>query len=315
MCVYVFGVCVCVSCSEQLVRPASVQVALWLPRFTRGVRRSNSSSWLAQSAGQGVGECNKPSVKARAPAVVGYSRCLRICFRIMLLIPMRIQLTLTQTPSPAAPSAKNTKTPRHHHQTGGTERMEAPCLWFRFQVHACVHLQLPHINSTCQRTQCSKHTSAIVCPVFSVYPLPPWQERGRSVCSSSCLRCSRPRRCGAASGGSSRLLAHFSSPPKIKSNWLSCGGGGRAIARPWLTRKWHGRWETTRAPVRFRRWKGSWPTGLMRGPSEACKAFKTVPGWCVYFKIRIIREMHLWILSICKARGWNTVSVWTALEG
>lgn len=115
-----------------------------------------------------MGECSKTSVEARAPAAVGYSRSFRICFRIMLLIPMRIPLTLTQTPSPAAPSAKNTKTPRHHHQTEGTERMETPCLWFHFQVHTRVHLQLPYINSTCLVTE--TYTSYCLLSVFSISP-------------------------------------------------------------------------------------------------------------------------------------------------
>lgn len=49
----------CVSCSEQLVGPASIQVALWLPCSTRGVWRWSSSSWMVQSAWQAVGEFNQ----------------------------------------------------------------------------------------------------------------------------------------------------------------------------------------------------------------------------------------------------------------
>lgn len=104
-----------------------------------------------------------------------------------------------------------------------------------------------------------------------LHPLPPWQERGRSGCSSSCSRCSRRHRCGAASGGSNLPSARSSSPPKTRSAWRSCGAGGRVIARPWPTRRWRGRWGTTPAQARFGRWRGSSPTGSMRRHWEAYK--------------------------------------------
>lgn len=47
--------------------------------------------------------------------------------------------------------------------------------------------------------------------------LPPWQERGRSGCSSSCSRCSRRHRCEAASGGCSRPPERSSFPRKTRS--------------------------------------------------------------------------------------------------
>lgn len=133
------------------------------------------------------------------------------------------------------------------------------------------------------------YTILMIIRVFTAHPLPLLQERGRSVCSSSSLRCSRLHRCGAVSGGSSPLLARFSSLPKTKSNWRSCGGGGRVIARPWPIRKWPGRWEITLAPVRFRRWRGSSPTGLMRRHSEAyketlaqCRKHESVSKWKIW---------------------------------
>ncbi|XP_061552976.1 uncharacterized protein LOC133413069 isoform X2 [Phycodurus eques] len=57
------------------------------------------------------------------------------------------------------------------------------------------------------------------------------QERGRSACSSSCLRCCKRRLCEAASGGSSPPRAHFSSPPKTKSTWQRFGAAEKGTAR------------------------------------------------------------------------------------
>lgn len=131
-----------------------------------------------------------------------------------------------------------------------------------------------------------------------LHPLPPLQERGRSDCFSSYLRCSRRHRCEAASGGSNPQPARFSSPPRTKSGWRSCGAGARVIARPWPTRRWHGRWETTPAPARFTRWRGSSPTGSMRRHWEAYKETLTQcrkhDGECMYCKHRNrISTMHI----------------------
>lgn len=114
-------------------------------------------------------------------------------------------------------------------------------------------------------------------PHMYLHPLPPLQERGRSGCSSSYLKCSRRHRCGAAFGGYSPPPARSSSPHKTKSAWHSFGAGERVIARPWPTRRWHGRWGTTLALARFKRWRGSSPTSSMRRRWEA---YKDTPTHC-----------------------------------
>lgn len=132
----------------------------------------------------------------------------------------------------------------------------------------------PHVHQNSQQYKTFMHVHTPMYASLSylyLHPLPPWQERGRSACSSSCLRCSRHHRCGAASGGSNPLSARSSSPPKTRSAWRSCGAGERVIARPWPTRRWRGRWGTTPAQARFERWRGSSPTGSMRRHWEAYK--------------------------------------------
>lgn len=144
----------------------------------------------------------------------------------------RLRLPVQQLPVPRIPGLPVTIV-RQRGQEGW--RLRAPGSASRY-----THTYISHFHILTARAcvlnaeNTHTHTGAIVqvCEVPSVCLLPPWQERGRSACSSSSLRCCRPHPCGVVSGGSSPPPAHFSSPPKIKSIWLSCGGGGRVIARP-----------------------------------------------------------------------------------
>ena len=183
--------------------------------------------------------------------------------------------TLTQTPGLVAPS---TRIPRHRHLTGRAGRTGTPCHSPHSQVCTCTS---PHVHQNSHQYKSSPnfhvlfhtdtHEWVTIASHLCLRHLPSLQERGRSACSSSCSRCSRRHRCGAASGGSSPPPARSSSPPRTRSAWRSCGGGERATARPWPTKRWHGRWGTTPAQGRSRRWRGSSRTALMRRHWEAYK--------------------------------------------
>lgn len=98
------------------------------------------------------------------------------------------------------------------------------------------------------------------------------QGKGRSVCSSSCMRCCRRRTCAAASGGFSRQTVHSSSHHRTKRSWLRCGASARATAKPWRTRRWHALCVTTRAPERSAKWSASSRISLTRQRSGGCRA-------------------------------------------
>lgn len=93
-------------------------------------------------------------------------------------------------------------------------------------------IHTPNIYAFSVKTRTQVHTSMSHYHLLYSHPLPCSQERGRSGCSSSYLRCFRRHRCGVASGGSNLRQAHFSFPPKTKSAWRNCGAGARVIASP-----------------------------------------------------------------------------------
>lgn len=97
------------------------------------------------------------------------------------------------------------------------------------------------------------------------------QVKGRSVCSSSCMRCCRRRTWAAASGGFSRRTGRSSSRPRTKRSWPRCGASARATAKPWPTRRWRAPCATTRAPERSVKWNANSRTSLTRARSGGFK--------------------------------------------
>lgn len=94
-------------------------------------------------------------------------------FRITLHIPIRYLHTLTPTPSPAAPSTRNTRISHHHHLTEGAGRIKTPCLLSHFQVH----MQISHILTFKRETNTylikkkknQNHSKQPVSPNFCIY--------------------------------------------------------------------------------------------------------------------------------------------------
>lgn len=138
---------------------------------------------------------------------------INVCCRITLHTPMRCLHTSTQILSPAAPSTRNTTTPHLHSLIEEGGWTESPCLSHHSQVYTYtlytyMLFVFTYIYISMRSLSSRKCTDIL---------LPPWQERGRSGCSSSCSRCSRRHRCEAASGGCSRPPARSSFPRKTRS--------------------------------------------------------------------------------------------------
>lgn len=87
--------------------------------------------------------------------------------------------------------------------------------------------------------------------------------RKRYVCISSFWTFFAAETWKTASGGWTRKKVLSSSPPNTKKHWRTAGASRKAIARKWLTRRWHGLWETTARQGRSRRSRRSWPTSLV----------------------------------------------------
>lgn len=66
------------------------------------------------------------------------------------------------------------------------------------------------------------------------------------------------------SSGRTAALGHFTSSPKTKKSWLNAGASAKATAKPWPTRKWHGRYATTAARARSWKCAANSPTSLTR---------------------------------------------------
>lgn len=98
------------------------------------------------------------------------------------------------------------------------------------------------------------------------------QVKGRSVCSSSCMRCCRRHTCAAASGGFNQPTVRSSSHRRTKRNSLRCGASARATAKPWRTRRWHVLCVTTHVPERSVKWSASSRTSLTKEPSGGFRA-------------------------------------------
>lgn len=98
------------------------------------------------------------------------------------------------------------------------------------------------------------------------------QVKGRSVCSSSCMRCCRRRTCAAASGGFSQQTVRSSSHHRTKRSSLRCGASARATAKPWHTRRWRALCVTTRAPERSVKWSANSRISLTREHSGGYRA-------------------------------------------
>lgn len=98
------------------------------------------------------------------------------------------------------------------------------------------------------------------------------QVKGRSVYSSSCMRCCRRLTCAVASGGFSRQMVLFSSRHKTKRSSPRCGASARATAKPWRIRRWHVLCVTTHAPERSIKWSVNSRISL---PRERSGGFRT----------------------------------------
>lgn len=117
------------------------------------------------------------------------------------------------------------------------------------------------------------------------------QVKGRSVYSSSCMRCCKRLTCVAASGGSSRQMVHSSSPHRTKRSSPRCGASARATAKPWPTKRWRALCVTTRAPERSvkssansrisltRERSGGFRTTCRNSAKSNCSRIKTESLW------------------------------------
>lgn len=97
------------------------------------------------------------------------------------------------------------------------------------------------------------------------------------------MRCCRVQTCAAVSGGSSQPMEPSSSPPRTKRNWQKCGGNGKEIAKPWLTRKWLELYGITLALEKSAKSNANLPTSLTRERWGVSKTPPEIPlEWILY---------------------------------
>ena len=115
------------------------------------------------------------------------------------------------------------------------------------------------------------------CNNSSVVPPPVRHlQAGKPGCFIFCSRCWRTPPWPTVCPGCRRrptAPACSGSPLGTRTRWRRSGASGRAIRGPWRIRRCRERWETTRAPGRSSRWRGSSPTSSARTP---CSHYSSV---------------------------------------